>query len=119
MKGVLEAWGYHLDFGPYVSGGRIFAFVAAMSAHLNGMPVVEGGAGRISEALRALIERAGGQVQTNAEVNHILVKSGQATAVQTVAGEQFAARRAIIANVTTKNLFGGINSARESRFTIF
>jgi len=108
MKGVLEAWGYHLDFGPYVAGGGIFAFVAAMSAHLNGMPIVEGGAGRIGEALRALIERAGGKVRTNAEVSQIIVKSGQATAVQTIDGEQFVARRAVIANVTTKKLFGGL-----------
>jgi phytoene dehydrogenase-like protein len=118
MKGVLEAWGYHLDFGPHVAGGGIFAFVAAMSAHLNGMPIVEGGAGRISEALRTLIERAGGVVHTNAEVNHIIVKRGQATAVQTIGGEQFAARRAIVANVTTKNLFGGLIAPEnlDSRF---
>ncbi len=106
MKGVLEAWGYHLDFGPHVAGGGVFAFVAALSAHLNGMPIVEGGAGRISNALRAMIERRGGQILTNADVNRIIVKGGQATAVQTIDGRQFVARRALIANVTTRNLFG-------------
>ena len=58
MRGVIESWGYHLDFGPNVRGGATFAFVAAMSAHINGMPIVEGGAGRISEAMRTMVETA-------------------------------------------------------------
>jgi len=106
LRGVLTAWGYHLDFGPDVPGGATFAFVAAMSAHLNGMPIVEGGAGRISETLRLLLERAGGRVVTNADVARIVVKKGQAVAVRTTDGNEYVARRAVIANVTTRNLFG-------------
>ena len=57
-RGLLESWGYHLDFGPDVPGGAVFAFLAALSAHVHGMPITEGGAGRITSALRTMIERA-------------------------------------------------------------
>ena len=80
MRGVIESWGYHLDFGPNVRGGATFAFVAAMSAHINGMPIVQGGAGRISEALRTMVETAGGRVMTATQVDQIVVKGGRATA---------------------------------------
>src|SRR5262249_21224551 len=58
-RGVIASWGYHLDFGPDTSGGALFAFVSAASAHVNGMPIAEGGAGRVTSALRTLIERNG------------------------------------------------------------
>ena len=58
-RGVFSSWGAHLDFGPDVAGGAVFAFVSSVSNPLQGMPIVKGGAGRITEALRILIERAG------------------------------------------------------------
>ena len=66
-RGLVEAWGAHLDFGPDVAGGAVFAFVSSVSNSLHGMPIVKGGAGRINEALQTLIERAGGRVVTRAE----------------------------------------------------
>ena len=32
-QGLLEAWGHHLDFGPNVRGGAVFAFVASMGSY--------------------------------------------------------------------------------------
>ncbi|HVO91410.1 MAG TPA: NAD(P)/FAD-dependent oxidoreductase, partial [Terriglobales bacterium] len=106
LRGVIESWGYHLDFGPHVLGGATFAFVAAMSAHCNGMPICEGGAGRISQALRKMIEDAGGRVITRSEVMQVLVRRGRAVGIRTCIGEEIAASRAVIANVTVRNLFG-------------
>jgi phytoene dehydrogenase-like protein len=110
MRGVIQSWGYHLDFGPNVPGGATFAFVAAMSAHINGMPIVEGGAGRISEALRTMLEAAGGKVTTGTAVDRVIVRGGKAAAVRTRSGDEFSATH-IIANVTTRNLFGKLLSA--------
>jgi phytoene dehydrogenase-like protein len=73
------------------------------------MPIVAGGAGRISEALRAMIEAAGGRVLTGAAVERIIVKGGQAVAVRTRGGEEFSATH-VIANITTRNLFGRLLS---------
>jgi phytoene dehydrogenase-like protein len=106
LQGMIESWGYHLDFGPNVLGGATFAFVAAMSAHCNGMPTVQGGAGRISEALRQMIEGAGGRVITETEVAQIIVRAGHAVAIRTRGGEEISASRAVIANITLRNLFG-------------
>jgi phytoene dehydrogenase-like protein len=107
-RGVLESWGYHLDFGPDVSGGAVFAFVTALSAHFHGLPIAKGGAGRVTAALGAMIEEAGGTLRTGVQVNHIVVKNGQAVAVQTAAGDQIVAKRALVANVTPRNLFGSL-----------
>jgi phytoene dehydrogenase-like protein len=104
-RGLLEAWGYHLDFGPDVRGGAVFAFIAALSSHINGMPLVEGGAGRITAALRSMLEKGGAKLITRAEVTRIVVKSGAAVAVHTRSGEEYSAGRAIVANVTPRNLF--------------
>jgi phytoene dehydrogenase-like protein len=103
---VFQAWGYHLDFPPQKAGGALFAFISAMSAHVHGMRMAQGGAGRVSEGLRTLIERAGGLVLTNSEVSQIVVRRSRAVGVRTRDGKELTAGRAIVANVTTRNLFG-------------
>ena len=87
-RGLLEAWGYHLDFAPDIAGGAVFAFVAALSSHFNGMPLVEGGAGRITVVLGAMLESGGAKVITKADVSQIIVRSGAAVAVRTRDGEE-------------------------------
>jgi phytoene dehydrogenase-like protein len=111
MTGALVSWGYHFDFGPYVKGGALFAFVAAMSAQVHGMPLVEGGAGKISAALGEIIEAAGGTIVTGTEVTDIVVRNSVAAAVRTNKGDEIAASRAIVANVTTRNLFSKLVGA--------
>jgi phytoene dehydrogenase-like protein len=115
---VFQAWAYHLDFPPEKSGGALFAFISAMSAHVHGMRVAEGGAGKVSEGLRTLIERAGGLVMTRSEVDQIVVRQSRAVGVRTHEGKELTAKRAIVANVTTRNLFGKLIKPSElpSRF---
>jgi phytoene dehydrogenase-like protein len=117
-RGMLASWGYHLDFAPDIPGGAVFAFVAAQSGHFGGMPIVEGGAARIIDALQAMIEKAGGRIMTSADVTRIVVRNGRAVAVRTSAGDEIAAKRAIVANVTTRNLFATLLNADDldSRF---
>ena len=71
-KGALLPWAFHLDFGPDVKGGAAFAFLAAVSAHLNGLVVAQGGADAIATALRRLIEDCGGIICPATEVTEVL-----------------------------------------------
>jgi phytoene dehydrogenase-like protein len=115
---VFQAWAYHLDFPPSKSGGALFAFTSAMSAHVHGMQMVEGGTGKVSAGLKTLIEQAGGVVLTRSEVAQIIVRKSRALGVRTRDGKEFTAQRAIIANATTRNLFGKLieSSALPSKF---
>lgn len=106
VKGLFTPWAFHADFGPDVHGGAMFSFVAAMSAHERGLFITEGGTGRIPAAFQALIEMRGGTVRTNSEISRIHVRNGAAVAVETAAGEEISAARAIVAGVTPRNLFG-------------
>jgi phytoene dehydrogenase-like protein len=110
-RGLIEAWAYHLDFAPDVMGGAVFGFIPALSSHLNGMPIVEGGTGRIATALAAMLDAAGAKLITKAEVTRIVVRNGTAVAVRTRSGEEISATRAIIANVTPPKLFGRLVAA--------
>ncbi len=105
-KGLFTPWGFHSDFGPDVAGGATFAFVAALTAHLRGLGLVQGGAGRVSQALRRLIEARRGQVLTGTAATRVIVRGGRAAAVETARGDTISAARAIVANVTPGALFG-------------
>lgn len=111
-KGALLPWAFHLDFGPDVRGGAAFAFLAAASAHLNGLVLARGGADAIATTLRRLIEARGGVFCTATEVTEVLVEAGRAVGVRTAAGDILSAARAVIANVTPRLLFGHLLPAR-------
>jgi phytoene dehydrogenase-like protein len=108
--GMLASWAYHLDFGPNVPGGALFSFVTALSAHAHGLPIVQGGAGQITASLRALIEGAGGRLMTGSGVREVVVRNRRAAAVRLDDGTEISATRAVIANVTPRNLFGSLIS---------
>jgi phytoene dehydrogenase-like protein len=117
VKGLFTPWAFHLDYGPDVRGGAMFCFMAALSAHLRGLNVVEGGASRLMNALRILIEKHGGQVMTDTEVESIETRSGRAVGVR-INGTSVSVGKAVIANVTPRRLFGGLLPADQlpSRF---
>lgn len=104
-KALIAAWGMHLDFGPDVSGGGMFPFLEAFADMEVGMSIVEGGASRMVQALAGLLEEYGGEVQTHSPVQRVLLSGDRATGVELSSGEQFVARRAVIANVTPTILF--------------
>ena len=106
IQDLVLPWSFHSDFGPDVRGGAIFAFVTAMSAQQRGIGIAAGGAGRITEALRTLIERQGGEILTQTEAVRIHVHKGTATHVETRGHGTISASRGIIASVTPRNLFG-------------
>ncbi len=107
-KGLLVPWAYHMDYGPDVAGGAVFAFVAGLSGHMRGLYVAEGGAGRIVQAMRTVLEISGGVVRTGAAATRIVVEQGRAIGVELAGGETVRARRAVIAGVSPHSLFGGL-----------
>jgi phytoene dehydrogenase-like protein len=108
VKGLFTPWAFHLDYGPDVRGGATFSFVPAISAYLRGIKVVEGGAGRLFKAIRALIEKQGGEVLTNTKVTGVEISEGRAVGIKLERGDVITAARAVIANVTPRRLFGSL-----------
>jgi phytoene dehydrogenase-like protein len=105
-RALLTCWGLHLDFAPTVAGGALFPFLEAFTDQQVGMSIARGGASALPRALQALIEEAGGEVRTGADVASVEVSGGRAQAVRLSCGERIAARRAVIANLGPRVLYG-------------
>lgn len=95
----------HSDLAPEDAGGGAFAMTLSGLAQQVGMPIPRGGAQAIPAALRRLIEAGGGTVLTDQRARRIVVRAGRAVAVQTAAGDEFPARRAVLATVQPQGLF--------------
>ena len=106
VKGLFTPWAFHLDYGPDVRGGATFSFVSAMTAYLRGIKIVEGGAGKLFTAMRAIIEQRGGTVLTDSKVAGVEIRDARAAGVQLERGGAISASKAVIANVAPRRLFG-------------
>ncbi|GGQ26526.1 phytoene dehydrogenase-like protein [Actinomadura coerulea] len=104
-RAMAACWGMHLDLAPDVAGGAVFPILEIFSDMETGMAVVEGGAGRLPEALAAVVAEGGGTVRTGVEVDRVLCRNGRAAGVRTTDGTRVAARRAVIANVGPRALY--------------
>ena len=90
--------------------------VIAVAVQEGGMPIPRGGGARLVEALVRLIEDHGGTCETGRDVERVLVRDGEAAGVRTADGEEIAASRAVIANVTPTQLYGRlVEGARGAR----
>jgi phytoene dehydrogenase-like protein len=111
MKGLVAPWAMHSDFGPDVRGGAVVPFFFAFNSQQNGLWVSEGGAGKVSAAMRLLIETHGGKVLTNADVSRIVVRGGAAVAVETANGESYSCARGVIGNLSPHSMFDRLVSS--------
>jgi phytoene dehydrogenase-like protein len=110
LHAMLAAWGLHLDFAPDVAGGALFPFLEAMAGERFGMALGAGGADVVVQAMQRCIQAHGGQVRTGCEVSNIEVQQGRATGVCLSNGEVVHARRAVIAGVHPRQLYGSLLS---------
>ncbi len=109
LKAMMAAWGLHLDFAPDVAGGALFPYLESMANQAFGMVVGKGGADTIIRAMVGLLEQKGGQVLLGQRVNEIRLDSrGRAKGVILQNGRVLSARRAVIANLNPKILFGDL-----------
>lgn len=104
-RSVLPSLGLHADIGPDDPGGASVGLMLAMLACDTGFCVAEGGAGAITRALRAIIERHGGQVRLGERVEEVLVREGRAVAVRTSLGHEIEVSRAVLADVGAPALY--------------
>src|SRR5262249_31146033 len=106
LQALVAAWGMHLDFPPDVAGGALFALLETFAGAANGMVLGRGGARSLVDALAAMLERNGGTVVCDADVERIDVRGGRATTAVTADGARYTATKALVANVTPRALFG-------------
>lgn len=105
---LLAAWGLHLDFAPDVAGGALFPYLEAMAGQRFGMALGQGGADVIVRSMVAALREAGGELRTGARVRRIHVAGGRARSVELEDGQRIEARRAVIANVHPRALYGAL-----------
>jgi phytoene dehydrogenase-like protein len=104
--GLLAPWVLHTGLGPDAAASGFMNRVIAFAIEAGGMPIPRGGGARLVEALVRLIEDNGGSCHAEQDVERVVVEDGRATGVRTASGELFAARRAVIGNVTPTQLYG-------------
>jgi phytoene dehydrogenase-like protein len=98
-------WVLHTGLAPDAAGGALQLVALAGGLHAGGMPVVEGGSQAFVDAFARLIADHGGVTRTGVDVERVVVRDGRAVGV-VAGGEEIAARRAVIANVTPTQLYG-------------
>jgi phytoene dehydrogenase-like protein len=96
----------HSDIPLEAPGSGLLGVLLAMLGQTVGFPVPEGGAGSLSEALASRLVSLGGRIETDREVARVMVADGRAHGVRTADGEQYAATRAVVADVSAVHLFG-------------
>jgi phytoene dehydrogenase-like protein len=107
---LLAPWVLHTGLGPDAAGSGFMTKVVAVALEQGGMPVPRGGGVRLVEALAGIVRDAGGALETGAEVEQILVRGRRAVGVRVVGGTSYAAREAVVANVTPTQLYGRLLS---------
>ena len=103
--GLLAPWVLHTGVGPDAASSGFMTRVIAVAIELGGMPVPRGGGVKLVEALAGIVRDAGGALETDREVERIVVREGRATGVVVAGGETIEATEAVIANVTPTQLY--------------
>jgi len=112
--GLLAPWVLHTGLGPDQATSGFMTQVIACALQLGGMPVPKGGGARLVEGLTGIVQDAGGELRTGAEVERVLVSGGRATGVRLAGGETIRAERAVVASVTPTQLYDGLLGESES-----
>jgi phytoene dehydrogenase-like protein len=127
VHGLLAPWVLHTGLGPDAVLSGYMTQVIAVAIELGGMPVPRGGGVKLVEALAGIVRDAGGDLQTERDVEQILVRDGRAVGVRLAGGDVVTATEAVVANVTPNQLYGrllseapvpaeAVESARRFRF---
>lgn len=106
VKAMMAAWGMHLDFGPDTAGGALFPWLESMANQAFGMVIGGGGADTIITAMTAALRARGAELRLNSAVTAIEIEAGRACGVRLADGTRLAARRAVIANLHPRLVFG-------------
>ncbi len=95
----------HADIALDGAGSGFLGLLLIMLGQTLGFPVPEGGAGKLSEALRDRFLAHGGALECNAEVTKIAIARGRAVGVQ-VHDQLVRVRQVVLADVAAEHLYG-------------
>jgi phytoene dehydrogenase-like protein len=115
LKAMMAAWGLHLDFAPDVAGGALFPYLESMANQAFGMVIGAGGADTIIKAMAGVIVARGGEIRLNAPVVEIETTGSAATGVRLADGMRIGAKRAVIANLHPRLVFGKLVASDPGR----
>lgn len=108
--GLLAPWVLHTGLGPDAAASGFMTRVIAVATELGGMPVPKGGGIRLVDALAGIVRDRGGELETGADVEQVLVRGARAAGVRVAGGRTEEAREAVVANVTPTQLYGRLLS---------
>lgn len=108
VKAMMAAWGMHLDFAPDIAGGALFPYLESMANQCFGMVIGQGGADTIITAMAGALAAWNGTLLTGTPVRRIRRSGSAANGVELADGRVIGARRAVIANVHPRLVFGGL-----------
>jgi phytoene dehydrogenase-like protein len=106
--GLLAPWVLHTGLGPDAAASGYMAQVIAVAVQEGGMPIPRGGGQKLADALVAYIREQGGTCETRADVRRVSSRG-----VQTADGTMIFAKRAVICNVTPRQLYGDLLEGQE------
>jgi phytoene dehydrogenase-like protein len=95
----------HTDLSTSAVTGAMFGWLLACLAQSVGFPVVEGGAGRLTEALVARLLSSGGELHFDTRVARIIVSDGRAQGIVTADGTEVRADKAVLADTSAPSLY--------------
>lgn len=102
---LLAGSALHSDLGPDTPPSGVYGWVLSGLGQQLGFPVPRGGAGQLTSAMAARLAARGGRIICDQEVSRIRVERGRAIGVTTATGEDFGARRAVLADVGAPQLY--------------
>ena len=90
----------HADIPPDAAGSAVMALLLTMLGQTVGFPVPEGGAGALTQALARRFESPAGRSAASTPSTTSWSSDGRAVGVRAAGGDKFAARRAVLADVS-------------------
>jgi phytoene dehydrogenase-like protein len=103
--GLFAPWALHTGLGPDAAASGFMTTVIAIAIELGGMPIPRGGGACLVDALAQLIRANGGTLETEREVDHVLVDGGGVRGVRTTDGLEVQSR-VVLCNVLPTQLYG-------------
>ncbi|WP_422370609.1 phytoene desaturase family protein [Hoeflea sp.] len=94
-RALYAPWVLHTGLTTEASYGGQMGKVIAFALEAAGAPVVKGGAGQAAAAFKSLIEKNGGELRLNCDVDQILVENGRANGVRLADGTTISADNVI------------------------
>ncbi|MRH90096.1 FAD-dependent oxidoreductase [Nocardia sp. SYP-A9097] len=104
VKAALVRWVSELLIAPDEGGTGAFLLLMVPFIHRYGMGLAVGGSQSLSDALAAALAARGGNIRTGMKVERFRFDGDRVTGVRCADGTEFAARRAVLADLNIKQL---------------